>query len=147
MAAPGLPDTSFAAPEGMVWIIGIEPSPDGQMVAIAGWGDYSTDSLAIFVMSLADGSTRRIASLAAEGVEPPRWLTDGTLVIPVFETRWTTALYRIPIEGGPPVRLGIVPRFPGSYRFSADGRRGIIRVNEANQDVHVVRNFAELAGE
>ena len=147
LAAPGLPDTSFAAPQGMVWISGIEPSPDGQSVAIAGWGDYSTDSLAIFVMSLTDGSTRRIGTLTAEGVEPPRWLTDGTLVIPVFETRWTTALYRIPIDGGSPVRLGIVPRFPGSYRFSENGRRGIIRVNEASEDVHVLRNFAELAGE
>ena len=147
LAAPGVPDTSFAAPEGMVWIVGIEPSPDGQKVAIVGWSDYSTDSLGIFVMSLTDGSTRRIASLTAEGAEPPRWLTDGTLVIPVFETRWTTALYRIPIDGGSPVRLGIVPRVPGSYRFSENGRRGIIRVSEANPDVHAVRNFAELAGE
>jgi hypothetical protein len=143
---PGLRDTAFSIGKGMGLIVGMEPSPDGQQVALVGFGDLRTDSLVVDIMSLADGSTRRIASFAAEFADSPRWLPDNTLVVPIHETSWTLALYRLSVQGGPLVRLGPVPRFPGSYRFSRDGHRGIIRSVAANQDVHVVRNFAELAG-
>ncbi len=145
--APGLADTSFAMPEGMGLIMGLEPSPDGRDVAIVGYGDLLTDETVVDIMSLADGSSRRIATFPSEFVEPPRWLPDGNLILPVGETRWTLSLYRIPVAGGAMVRLGPVPRFPGSYRFAADGRRGIVRAVETNMDVFVVPNLAALAGE
>ena len=145
--APGLPDTSFAIPEGMGFILGLEPSPDGREVAIVGYGNLRTDETVVDIMSLTDGSSRRVATFPSEGAEPPRWLPDGHLILPVSETRWTLALYRIPVAGGPMLRLGPVPRYPGSYRFSEDGRRGILRANETNLDVYVVPNLAALAGE
>ena len=145
--APGLADTSFAMPAGMGLIMGLEPSPDGQAVAIVGFGDLRTDETFVDIMSLADGSSRRIATFPSEFVEPPRWLPDGHLLLPVGETRWTLSLYRLSVAGGPMVRLGPVPRFPGSYRFAADGRRGIVRAVESNLDVFVVPNLAALAGE
>jgi hypothetical protein len=134
-------------PAGMGLIMGLEPSPDGQAVAIVGFGDLRTDESVVDIMSLADGSSRRIATFPSEFIEPPRWLSDGHLLLPVGETRWTLSLYRLPVAGGPMVRLGPVPRFPGSYRFAADGRRGIIRAVETNLDVFVVPNLAALAGE
>jgi hypothetical protein len=145
--APGLPDTSFAAPSGIEYLQGIEPSPDGSMVAATGFGDFVSDSLIIAVMSLADGSARRLAALPGESIDTPRWLTDGTLIVPIFETQSTLALYRISTSGGPLERIGLVPRFPGSYRLSADGRRGIIRSTDESSDVHVVRNFRDLVEE
>lgn len=145
--APGLRDTSFAAPQGMGLIIGMEPSPDGQQVAIVGFGNLLSDSIVVDVMSLADGSARRIAAFAGDIAHTPRWLPDDTLILPISETSWTLSLYRLPIDGGPMVRLGPVPRYPGSYRFSADGRRGIIRAAEANWDVYVAQNFAALAAD
>ena len=144
VAAPGLPDTSFAAPSGVAMIQGLEPSPDGRMVAISAWTDLQTDSSAVFVMSLTDGSARRVATFMGEGVDPARWLRDGNLLVQVRETDWTLAVYRVPAGGGTPVRLGPVPRLPGSYRFSADGRRGILRAVDENLDLYVVRNFADL---
>ncbi len=145
--APGLPDTSFAAPRGLSYITGMEPSPDGRMVALAGFGDYVSDSIVVDIMSLMDGSSRRIAAIAGDVADTPRWLPDNTLLVPVQETEWTLSLYRLPADSGAMVRIGPVPRFPGSYRFAADGHRGILRALEANRDVHVIRNFAELAAE
>ncbi|HEX6644257.1 MAG TPA: serine/threonine-protein kinase [Gemmatimonadales bacterium] len=142
--APGRPDTSFALPEGMSFVNALEPSPDGREVAVAGFGDLESDSLIVSIVSLDDGSTRRVAGIVGDHLDNPRWLPDGTLIVPVFETEWTLALYRAPAGGGPLVRLGPVPRFPGSYRFSADGRRGIIRATDETSDVHVLRNFRDI---
>jgi tRNA A-37 threonylcarbamoyl transferase component Bud32 len=144
--APGLRDTSFAVPRGMSFVMGMEPSPDGRMVALAGLSDLETDSLVVSIMSLVDGSSRRIAAFTGDSPDTPRWLPDNTLIVPVRETEWTLSLYRLPVDGGAMVRIGPVPRVPGSYRFAADGHRGILRALEANRDVHVIRNFAELAG-
>ncbi len=142
--APNRPDTSYALPQGLYYITALEPSPDGSEVAVAGYGDFDSDSLILSVLSLEDGSSRRITGMVGDRIDNPRWLPDGTLIVPVFETAGTLALYRASVHGGPVVRLGPVPRFPGSYRFSADGRRGIIRATDEPSDVHVLRNFREI---
>ncbi|MGE5927914.1 MAG: hypothetical protein ACM357_11215, partial [Gemmatimonadota bacterium] len=142
--APNRPDTSFALPEGLTYVTALEPSPDGTAVAVAGYGDFDSDSLILSVLSLEDGSSRRIAGMVGERMDNPRWLPDGSVIVPVFETAGTLALYRGSVRGGPFVRLGPVPRFPGSYRFSADGRRGIIRAADEPSDVHVLRNFRAI---
>jgi plasmid stabilization system protein ParE len=66
------------------------------------------------------------------------------LLVPVQETRWTEALYRVSPSGARPERLGTLPLMTASYRFSADGTRGIIRALEQHTDVHVVRGFAQM---
>jgi tRNA A-37 threonylcarbamoyl transferase component Bud32 len=142
--APGRPDTSFALPPGLVFISALEPSPDGTEVAVAGFADFEGDSLVVSILSLRDGTFRRVAGLVGDRMDNPRWLPDGSLIVPVYETAGTLALYRGSVRGGPLVRLGPVPRFPGSYRFSADGRRGIIRAIDEPSDVHVLRNFRDI---
>jgi hypothetical protein len=121
----------------------VEPSPDGSAVATAGF-DRMADSLLIHRVSLVDGSYIRLAAFFAEFLQAPRWLEDGTLILPIEETAWTLALYSLPARGGPMVRHGLLPHFSGSYRFSLDGRRGIVRSQDRNMDVVVVRNFGEL---
>ncbi len=143
--APGLPDTTFATPPTFGHIMDAEPSPDGRAVAIVGW-DAREDSILVFRMSLVDGSTTRLATLTGEGADALRWLPDGSLIVPVRETAQTIALYRLSTTTGPPQRLGLLPRFSATYRFSADGRRGIVRARESKTDLHIIRNFRELVG-
>jgi hypothetical protein len=68
----------------------------------------------------------------------------GTIIVPLLETAWTLAWYRIPAAGGAPVRLGSPPRFPADYRFSRDGLRGIARVGDRRADVYLIGNFSDL---
>ena len=124
-------------------VVAGDPSPDGKELVLVGWFP-GEDTLGVHVMRLADGAVRRIATLFGENLETPRWLPDGSILLPVEETRWTEALYRIPTAGGPPERLGMLPMQTASYRFSADGARGIIRAFEQSSDVHVVRGFAQM---
>jgi hypothetical protein len=85
-----------------------------------------------------------LASFGAEGSQPPRWLSDGSLIVPILETSWTLAWYRIPATGGKPVRLGSPPRFPANYRLSEDGRRVMARPEDRRTDIYLVPNFGEV---
>ena len=96
------------------------------------------------MISLADGSVRRVGTFFGEGSETPRWLEDGTLLVVIQETGWTAALYRLTIATGRSVRLGVLPGTPASYRFAADGKRGIVRAADSRPDIYLIRNFREL---
>ena len=141
--APGLPDTSFTLAAGFGRILGIEPSPDGGAVATTGWLP-GEDSLAVHVVSLIDGSVKRITVFAGEGSSSPRWLSDGTLLVVIRETGWTDALYRVPLATGRPERVGVLPGSPATFRFAADGRRGVARAFDSRPDIYLIRNFREL---
>ena len=143
LAVPGLPDTSFTIPAEVGFTSFLSPSPDGRELAIVGWLP-GADTLAMHAVSMRDGSTRRVAVFFGEGIDAPRWLADGTLLVPISETGWTEALYRVPAAGGVPVRLSLLPGGVASYRFAADGRRGIMRASDRRADVHLIRNFGEL---
>jgi hypothetical protein len=90
-----------------------------------------------------DGSVAQLARLGAEGLQPPRWLDDGTLIVPILETEWTLAWYRIPATGGAPVRLGSPPRYPAAYRLSDDGLRVLARPQDRRTDIYLIPNFGE----
>ena len=109
----------------------------------AGW-DATDDSVSVARISLLDGSVTRLARFAGEGSQQPAWLPDGSILVPVLETIWTLAWYRIPADGGKPVRLGSPPRFPATDRFSRDGLSGIARVSDRRADVYLIRNFSDL---
>jgi len=140
---PGLPDTLFRLPRTYGTISSSDPSPDGRAIVAAGW-DATDDSVSVARISLLDGSVTRLARFAGEGSQQPAWLPDGSILVPVLETIWTLAWYRIPAGGGKPVRLGSPPRFPATYRFSRDGLSGIARVSDRRADVYLIRNFSDL---
>jgi len=140
IGVPGIADTMLVVPPEAGLMFWGEPTPDGQSLVLAGWLP-GEDSLGVHLLRLADGTLRRIGIIFGENLDTPRWLSDGSILLPVYETAWTTALYRVPSEGGTPERLGLLPISNGSYRFSADGRRGIIRVSERRTDAFVVRGF------
>jgi hypothetical protein len=143
IARPGLSDTTFRFPPAFGVIFWAEPAPDGNMALTAGF-DRKGDSLVIHRVSLTDGSHNRLATFYADDLDAPRWLGDGTILLPLEETAWTLALYSLPSAGGPLTRHGLLPLFPATYRFSADGLRGIVRSQERSMDVVVMRNFADV---
>jgi len=141
IGVPGLPDSTFPLPPGVARRV--DPSPDGRAFVEVGW-DANYDSILVHRVSLVDGSATRLAAFGGEGISQPAWLDDGTIIVPINETAWTQAWYRIPAGGGPAVRLGSPPRVPGEYRISADGRRAVARSEERHTDIYMIRNYGEL---
>jgi hypothetical protein len=145
MAIPGLADSTLLLPAAAGFISEASFSPDGREVATVGW-DQHFDSVLVHRVSLADGSVRRLAVFSGEGWDGIRWLPDHSIVLGLNETEGTLAWFRLPAAGGAPRRLGTPPRYPASYRLSADGRSAIARRRDARPDVHLIRNFGELLG-
>jgi len=142
----GLPDSTLRLPDALGALQSFDPSPDGRAVVALSW-DPPGDSVLVHRVSMVDGSVTRLASFGAEGSQPPRWLSDGSLIVPILETSWTLAWYRIPATGGTPVRLGSPPRFPANYRLSEDGRRVMARPEDRRTDIYLVPNFGEVLKE
>src|SRR4029079_6958805 len=96
---PGRRDTLLRlAPElGMSSFL--EPSPDGRALVSLGW-NAAEDSISLLRYSMTDGTVTPLARFAGERTQQPIWLNDGTILVPVMETSWTLAWYRIPAAGG-----------------------------------------------
>ncbi len=146
LGIPGLTDSTFSLPAALGAVTSIDPSPDGKAFVAVSW-DPNGDSLLAHRISIVDGSVTRLAAFGAEGQQPPKWFDDGSIVIPILETSWTLAWYRIPPGGGKPVRLGTPPRYPAIYRFSGDGLRVMARAQDRRTDIYLVPNFGEVLKE
>jgi hypothetical protein len=140
---PGLADSTFQLPPALGSVVSIDPAPDGKAFVSISW-DPAGDSLLAQRISIVDGSVTRLGAFAAEGSQPPKWFDDGSIVIPILETAWTLAWYRIPPGGGIPVRMGTPPRYPAVYRFSGDGLRVMARPQERRTDIYLVPNFGDV---
>ena len=112
------------------------------MVA-AGW-NATYDTVLVDRISVIDGGAIRLASIPAVSMRWPSWLNDGSIIVPILETEWTMAWYRMPSTGGPAVRLGTPPRYPADYSISVDGRRAVARVEEPHTDIYMIRNFGSI---
>jgi tRNA A-37 threonylcarbamoyl transferase component Bud32 len=143
VGAPGLPDRTFELPFEAGTLSSIDPSPDGRAFVSIGWNP-SYDTILVHRVSLADGSVLRLGTFAGENGEQARWLSDGSILVAVGETSWNEVWYRIPVGGGPAVRLGSPPRYPADYRFSTDGRKVLMLSKEWHSDIYLARNFGEV---
>ncbi len=139
----GVPDTTWQLPDTTGSIESFDPSPDGRAAVTLGW-DLVNDSVVAYRVSFIDGSATRLASFGAEGLDPPRWLADGTVLLPILESTWTMTWFRMPAAGGAVTRLGPTPHFPATYRFSLDGSRALERQSDPRPDVYLVPNFGEV---
>jgi protein kinase-like protein len=83
-------------------------SPDGRSVITSRW-TAGFDSLLFTKIDLQDGHRRRLGGVRAENFSQTLWATDGTIQVAVLETLGTLALYRLDVDGGPPVRLASYP--------------------------------------
>ena len=143
VGAPGHPDTTFLLPARWIATTGMAPSPDGNAVALVGWG-LSGDSALVARLDLDTGTFTQLASFYPDDVRPPFWLTDGSLILQILETDATLTWYQVAADGGPVRRLGSPPRYPAEYDMSQDGRRVIANTSEDSPDIFVIRNFARL---
>jgi hypothetical protein len=144
MGVPGLADTTFHPPEGLLQFMNFDPSPDGQEFLSAGWS-VGWDSLLVHRISLSDGRATRLANLGTwEGVVGAKWLADGSILVRILETSWNQAWYRLAAAGGEPVRMGTAPRYPAIYMFSADGRRILALAEEVRSDVFIIPDFQKV---
>jgi len=140
---PGLRDTTLVLPQAIGVISALDPSPDGKAVVTLGWEPMG-DSVVAHRVSLVDGSVQRLAAFGAEGLDPPRWFRDGTVLLPVHETSATMTWFRVPAAGGPITRLGAAPNYPADYRFALDGSRAVERQDDIRPDVFLIPNFGEV---
>ena len=140
---PGRPDSTFTLPDTSFRAEYLEPSPDGASIVLAGYG-ASLDSIRVARFSLRTGEMSTLAVFAAKFTDQPCWLPDGRILVPIGESATTTVLYDVPSGGGPSVRLGVLARDNESFRFSADGRRGVVRAGIRAFDVYVIRNFGAM---
>jgi len=119
----------------------VRGSPDGRSVLTTRW-NAGLDSLLFTKIDLKDGHRQRLGALRAEDFGSTLWATDGTIQVAVLETLGTLALYRLDINGRPPVRLASFPSEGGLYiTFSQDGRRAVKVETRPRGDVWMVRNF------
>ena len=119
----------------------VDGSPDGRSVLTTRW-TAGFDSLLFTKIDLRDGHRRPLGGVRAEVHSQTLWATDGTIQVAVLETLGTLALYRLDIDGGPPVRLASYPSEGRLYlTFSRDGRRAVKVEMRPRGDVWMVRNF------
>ena len=140
IGVPGLPDSTFPLGGDALFI---NASPDGRAFVAVGWNP-TYDTVLVHRISVVDGSATKVASMLATRMRRPRWLADGSVIVPVLETAWTMAWYRVPSAGGAAVRLGSPPRFPAEYDISADGRRAVAVVEDLRTDIYMIRNFGSV---
>ncbi len=142
---PGVSDSTLRLPAalGDLGQSAFDPSPDGRAMVTVSWNDLY-DSILVHRISVIDGGMTRLAGFAAVDVDQPRWLQDGTIIVPIAETLYSTVWYRLPAGGGPPERLGSPPRFPAKYWLSADGRRMLATAAETRPDIFLIPNFGEM---
>jgi hypothetical protein len=139
---PGLPDSTFLLPDTVGTLVWLDPAPDGGSFVSVGW-DQEGNYVLVHRISIVDGTATRLATLGGEGHQPPKWLDDGSIIVPILETEWNLAWYRIPPGGGDPVRMGSPPRYPGLYRWSGDGLRVMARTEERRSDIYLIPNYGE----
>jgi hypothetical protein len=122
-------------------------SPDGRSMITTRWTpDF--DSLLFTKIDLKDGYRQRIGGVRAEGAGQTLWATDGTIQAAVLETLGTLSLYRLDLNGGPPVRFASYPSEGSLYlTFSRDGRRALKVETRPRGDVWMVKNFDGQARE
>jgi Tol biopolymer transport system component len=117
-------------------------SPDGTQ-----FGMYGQNRKSLMTASVEGGAEREVLNLDKIG---PRftgvalhWTPDGkSLVAPRWATDSTQELWRIPVDGGAPIRLELTPA-PNSGGFSLhpDGGRVAYTAGRGSREVWVLENF------
>ncbi len=131
-------DTVIAVPSALATVDFAEPSPDGKELAIIGW-NVAGESIELHRVSLLDGRSVKLASFDGEGTRSPSWMSDGSLLVSIYQQTGADQWFRVPAAGGTPIRLSISLSADASYRFSRDGLRGIARETTDRSDIFLLR--------
>ncbi|MGH7593493.1 MAG: hypothetical protein ACRELE_06545 [Gemmatimonadales bacterium] len=140
-------------PDSLGSIFLANPSPDASELAFLASRpdqpvpDDGSWEIGFYRVSLATGEIRRFNQLRILSISRGyfRWTSDGfvhgLLLQPQGAAR--TMLYRVPLDGGPPVLEGEPPFAPDNCNctMSSDGRRWTGIVAPALSDLYLIRNF------
>jgi Tol biopolymer transport system component len=121
-------------------------SPDGRQIAM-----YGTGRKSLVTASVEGGPVRELINLDKIG---PRftgvkldWTSDGKSVV---AQKWvaegsTQELWRIPVDGGAPVRIELnPPKMSGGFSIHPDGRRIAYTSGNGQHEVWVLENFLSV---
>lgn len=128
-------------------------SPDGQWLAF-GLGNF-VNGRVLMVMPAAGGAPRELMRLQRGSFTGLEWANDGRHLLftrspesPAgFQIRGQSELWRVPVGGGEPHRVGLPTRYQGTLAIHPDGRRIAFEAGETAPELWVVENLLPpLAG-
>jgi len=101
-----------------------QPSPDGRLVAFTVTRaslPTNRNQSEIWLADLASGDAWE-ATGGAGSERMPRWASDGRSLLYLSTREGGSQLWRLPIRGGEPTRISMVPGGIGAYWVSAGGK-------------------------
>ena len=135
---PGEPQPrDLPKPERNGNVFSVAAAPDGARFVTIGW-NASNDSMRVHVISWPDGQAARWATFFGEDVAKAAFLADGSVLIPVWETRESVTLYRLRGPGRIE-RIGTIPRPVDQMSVASDGRRVVVSTREFQGDIWLAR--------
>jgi hypothetical protein len=121
-----------------LWSLGQILSDDrGRMISYLGWGPSLEDSANLGAISLDDGSNSRWAAAFAENAGSA-FLSDGSILLVVFKTAQTAAVYRLRGPGRMEL-LGMIPRPVSDVSIASDLDHALVTVRTSNADAWMIR--------
>lgn len=130
--------------EGQLRIVSFAISPDGRAIAMTTVEHMGTPrhTSATRILSANGEVLRRLpeAQPGAGGYSSLNWSPDGLHLIGVTTRGTERAVWRVPVDGGPPVRFRFGPALASSpdgrmsqFRVSRDGKRAVFVTDDPNQ--------------
>jgi hypothetical protein len=109
----------------------------GRLISYLGWGPSLEDSANLGAVSLDDGSNRRWAASFAEDAGSA-FLSDGSILLVVFKTAQTVAVYRLRGPGRMEL-LGMIPRPVSDVSIASDLDHTLVTVRNYHADAWMIR--------
>jgi Tol biopolymer transport system component/beta-lactamase regulating signal transducer with metallopeptidase domain len=124
-------------------------SPDGRQLAVAE-ADASPGSRVIRAMRATGGVPREFCRVKEEGsfgALTLRWTPDGQQLLFGWNSKRATELWRVPVGGGEPQRLGEIPRYARHLAVHPDGKQMSFHasISDGGAGVWVMENFLPAA--
>jgi Tol biopolymer transport system component len=119
-------------------------SPDGRTLAV-NVNDLSRQMARLLLIPVDGGMPRELAQLSVQRSDAaPAWTPDGRrLVVRTTQSDGSEALWAIPVDGSPHVRIDLAGPFAGPIAINADGRRIAYVAGERKGEVWVLENFLQ----
>ncbi len=114
-------------------------SRDGRKLLLMRSGESETKYRSIAVISTDGGELREILSLPDISAQVLEWEPGGRGVI--FARADNSELWRVPVEGSAPEKLGIRGEKMRGLRFHPDGRRIVFNAGSTKAEVWVMENL------
>ncbi len=121
-----------------LWDLGqMLSDPSGRRISYLGWNAEQKDGLDVGMISLDEGSSTPWKSIFAENAGTA-FLTDGSLLLAVFPTDQSVALYRLTGPGAME-SLGTIPLPVSDVSISDDLKRAVVTVRNDRTDAWMVK--------